>query len=142
MAHLSHHRRNRRFLDEGTLAIVMILASSLLTPSTAFTSAEDFLRSYDQTFSANDIVSGIARVKVVDDAAGLITLTHEPVASKDGSLAMPQMSMSLPVSEPAWLHQLQPGAQVRFKAARRRGAITLISIEQIEAPQPGNRIGK
>lgn len=95
----------------------------------AFTSAEDFLRSYDRTFTADDIVTGIASITSIDRVAGIITVSHDPVGSKDRSLAMQKMEMKLPVANPAWLHELHPGMQVEFKAARRRGAITIIWLE-------------
>lgn len=103
----------------------------------AFTSAEEFLRSYDRTFTADDIVAGVASVTSIDRMAGIITLSHDPVGSKDRSLTMQKMEMKLPVANPVWLHELHPGMQVEFKAARRRGAITIIWLEP--APPEGRR---
>lgn len=113
-----------------------------LTPATAFTSAEDFLRSYDQTFTSGDIVSGLARIKEVDRDAALVTLVHEAVASTDGSLAMQEMSMPLPVANPEWLWRFAVGEQVRFKAARRRGAITLIWMAPAQSLRSGKSAGQ
>ncbi len=99
----------------------------------SFTSAEEFLKSYDTFHTAKDIVTGQARIGRLDRENGLVLLVHEAVVSVDGSLAMPEMSMALPVVNPVWLHELRPGLLVRFQAARRRGAITLMSIEPVEA---------
>lgn len=115
-------------------ATIYALIVLLFTPPLghAYTSAEDFMRSYDINFSANDIVSGQAKIAKIDHELGLITLVHEAVVSKDGSLAMPEMSMALQVVNPHWLHEFRAGATVRFKAARRRGGITIIAIEPVE----------
>lgn len=121
------HRSTKRRISAGAVLAGMgaLLAAA---PAMAFTSAEDFLRSYDRSFAADDIVSGVARVENVDRSDGTITLLHQSIASRDGSLAMQEMSMAFPVANPAWLHSLKPGDQVRFSAARRRGAITIIKI--------------
>lgn len=115
-------------------AISVLLSAS--SPSEAYTSAEEFLRSYDANFTARDIVSGQARIARIDHERGLVTLVHEAVRSGDGSLAMPEMSMTLQVADPHWLHDFRPGAIVSFKAARRRGAITVISIEPVVIQNP------
>ena len=114
--------------------IAVLLSAS--SPAAAYTSAEEFLRSYDIDFSSKDIVSGQARIAHLDHERGLVTLVHEAGRSGDGSLTMPEMSMALQVANPHWLHDLSPGSIVRFKAARRRGAITIIAIEPVASQNP------
>lgn len=121
---------------------VHIICLLLVLPASAFTSAEDFLRSYDTDFAAKDIVTGRARIERLDHENGLVTLVHEAVVSSDGSLSMPDMPMTLPVSRPVWLHKFKPGEHVLFKAARRHGAITLISIKPAEGPHSEKRDDK
>ena len=130
----SHFCRGPMVAAAIACALSVVLSAS--SPSKAYTSAEEFLRSYDDNFSAKDIVSGQARIARIDHERGLVTLVHEAVRSGDGSLAMPEMSMTLQVADPRWLHDFHPGAIVSFKAARRRGAITVISLEPIASKHP------
>lgn len=109
-----------------------LLVTALTWPEMgeAFTKAEDWLRTFRPGANAEtgDTVTGRAQVEAIDHERMLITLAHEEVRSRDGSLVMPRMPMTLPVAAPALLHLARPGDRVVFTAGRRRGAIIIISL--------------
>ena len=115
-----------------------LLLSGLVSAQTglAFTKAEDWLRTYRPRadIEAGDTVTGIAQVEAIDHERMLITLAHDEVRSRDGSLVMPRMPMTLPVAAPALLHLAKAGDRVMFTAGRRRGAIIVITL----TPATGN----
>lgn len=111
-------------------AALLITALTWPKPGEAFTKAEDWLRTFRPRadIEAGDTVTGNAQVETIDHQRMLITLAHEEVRSRDGSLVMPRMPMTLPVAAPALLHLANPGDRVVFTAGRQRGAIIIISL--------------
>lgn len=109
-----------------------LLLSALVSAETglAFTKAEDWLRTYRPRadIETGDTVTGIAQIETIDHERMLITLAHEEVRSRDGSLVMPRMPMTLPVAAPTLLHLAKVGDRVMFTAGRRRGAIIVIAL--------------
>ena len=67
-------------------------------------------------------------VTKVDQAAGKITLRHEPIKNLD----MDSMTMVFRVADPAWLKSLKPGDRVKFEAERVNGQITVTSISKLK----------
>lgn len=69
---------------------------------------------------------GVARK--VDKRQGKLTLRHGPLANLD----MPAMTMVFRVTEPAWLGQVKPGDNVRFRAERVNGMLTVTQLEVVQ----------
>lgn len=67
-------------------------------------------------------------VTKVDQAAGKITLRHEPIKNLD----MDSMTMVFRVADPAWLKTIKPGDRVKFEAERVDGQITVTSIRKLQ----------
>lgn len=64
-------------------------------------------------------------VRKIDRAAGKLTIAHGPLKN----LAMPPMTMTFKVSDPAMLDKVQAGDKVRFMADRIEGAFTVTKLE-------------
>jgi len=64
-------------------------------------------------------------VRKVDKRQGKLTLRHGPLENLD----MPAMTMVFRVTEAAWLDQFKPGDNVRFRADRVNGMLTVTSID-------------
>lgn len=111
-------------------AALLVTALTWSETGQSFTRAEDWLRTFRPRadLEAGDTVTGKAQVEAVDHDRMLITLAHEEVRSRDGSLVMPRMPMTLPVAVPGLLHLAKPGDRVVFTAGRRRGAIIIIAL--------------
>ncbi|MGD9725015.1 MAG: copper-binding protein [Alphaproteobacteria bacterium] len=67
-------------------------------------------------------------VKKIDEAAGKITLRHDPIANLD----MDSMTMVFRVKDPAMLKAVAVGDKVVFEADRVDGALTVIDIKKNE----------
>jgi Cu(I)/Ag(I) efflux system protein CusF len=67
-------------------------------------------------------VSG--EIKKINEAAGKITIKHDPIPNLD----MDSMTMVFRVADPAFLKQVKVGDKVTFEADRVNGAITVTSI--------------
>jgi Cu/Ag efflux protein CusF len=66
-------------------------------------------------------------VRKVDKRQGKLTLRHGPLENLD----MPAMTMVFRVTDPAWLDQVKPGDNVRFRADRVNGMLTVTAIDII-----------
>lgn len=67
-------------------------------------------------------------VKKIDEAAGKITLRHDPIANLD----MDSMTMVFRVKDPEMLKTVAVGDKVVFEADRINGTLTVISIGKME----------
>jgi Cu/Ag efflux protein CusF len=67
-------------------------------------------------------------VRKVDKRQGKLTLRHGPLEN----LGMPAMTMVFRVSDPAWLDQVKPGDNVRFRAERVNGMLTATHLEVVQ----------
>ena len=65
-------------------------------------------------------------VKQVDKTAAKITIKHGPLTNLD----MPAMTMVFRVTEPALLDQVKAGENVRFRAEKVNGALTVTRLER------------
>jgi Cu/Ag efflux protein CusF len=65
--------------------------------------------------------SNAAEVVKVDKAQHKLTLRHDAIKS----LGLPAMTMAYRVQDPRWLDPLQPGAAVKFDAAKIDGQYTV-----------------
>ena len=65
-------------------------------------------------------------VKKINEAAGKITLKHEPIKHLD----MDSMTMVFRVKDPAMLKKVKVGDKVTFEADRVNGALTVTRIER------------
>ena len=64
-------------------------------------------------------------VRKVDASAGKVTIKHGPLENLD----MPGMTMVFRVKDPAWLSKMKPGDQIRFRAERVNGMLTVVQYE-------------
>ena len=64
-------------------------------------------------------------VKDMDKAAGKVSIAHAPI----NDFELPGMTMKFQVEDSAWLDQMKPGDNIRFKAGRVDGAFTVVQYE-------------
>lgn len=67
-------------------------------------------------------------VKRIDKAAGLVTLTHGPIAN----LQMPGMTMPFRLADPKWIDRLKAGDKVRFRVEEKDGGLVIVRIEVVK----------
>lgn len=65
-------------------------------------------------------------VKKIDEAAGKITLKHEPIKNLD----MDSMTMVFRVQDPAMLKTVKEGDKVQFEAERGSAGITVTKMQK------------
>lgn len=76
-----------------------------------------------QDAKASTFSQGMARK--VDKSQGKLTLRHGPLENLD----MPAMTMIFRVTDPAWLDQVKPGDNLRFRAEMMNGHLTVTHLE-------------
>jgi Cu/Ag efflux protein CusF len=64
-------------------------------------------------------------VQKVDKDTGKLTIKHGPL----NNLGMSAMTMAFKVQDPAMLDQVKVGEQVRFRAERANGSLTIVKLE-------------
>lgn len=64
-------------------------------------------------------------IQKIDKDAGKLTVKHGPL----DNLGMPAMTMAFKVQDPAMLDQVKVGQQVRFRAERANGSLTITRLE-------------
>jgi len=79
-----------------------------------------------------EMVNG--EVKKVDEAAGKITLRHDPIKSFDME---DPMTMVFRVQDPAMLKQVKVGDKVQFEAERAAAGITITKMQKGNKMQKG-----
>jgi Cu/Ag efflux protein CusF len=65
-----------------------------------------------------------AEVRKIDREQGKVTLKHGPIRNLD----MPPMTMVFHIKDKAMLDSLEPGDQVKFRAANQDGKMTVVEI--------------
>lgn len=73
-----------------------------------------------------ETVPANGEVKKINEAAGKITLKHEPIKNLD----MESMTMVFRIKDPAMLKKVKVGDKVVFEVERVNGALTVTSIEK------------
>ena len=112
-------------------ALLLALASGLAAPAgwaqgaAPAATAAPAAAAASATPDAADLARG--EVRKVDRDSGKLTLRHGEIKSLD----MPPMTMVFVVQDKAWLDGLKVGDQLRFKAARVRGQITITEIAEV-----------
>ncbi len=81
--------------------------------------------------SMADHVHAQGTVRAVDPGSGTVTILHPEIGSADKSIWMPSMTMVFHVSRSEVLRGIKAGDNVRFEAARRRGAVMVTHITRI-----------
>jgi Cu/Ag efflux protein CusF len=79
-----------------------------------------------------DHVHAQGTVRAVDPGSGTVTILHPEIGSADKSIWMPSMTMVFHVSRSEVLRGVKAGDNVRFEAARRRGAVMVTRITRID----------
>ncbi len=67
-------------------------------------------------------------VRKVNKPQGKLTLRHGPLENLD----MPAMTMIFRVTDPAWLDQVKPGDNLRFRAEMMNGQLTVTHLEVVQ----------
>ncbi len=73
-----------------------------------------------------ETVPANGEVKKINEAAGKITLKHEPIKNLD----MESMTMVFRIKDPAMLKKVKVGDKVVFEAERVNGALTVTNIKK------------
>jgi Cu/Ag efflux protein CusF len=118
----------RLFSLFGALFVTTGLA---LGAADASARAQDQMHDHDQhgamaaTSGDNPDTLSEGGVQKVDKDAGKLTIKHGPL----NNLGMPAMTMAFKVQDPAMLDQVKAGEQVRFRAERANGSLTITRLE-------------
>jgi len=104
-------------MNTAFLAALFALSMTVLQPAIA---AED--REKEATAAATHV--GRGKVVSVDNQAGTVKLTHDPIKS----LKWPKMTMDFKAHDPAMLKDLKPGTQVDFELAKMDGGYHVMKI--------------
>jgi Cu(I)/Ag(I) efflux system periplasmic protein CusF len=101
-----------------------LIAAALLIAAPAFADTSHHATTgKGAAASTNGAADALAEgeVKKVDKSAGKVTIKHGPLPALD----MPPMTMVFRVKDPAMLEQLKAGDQIRFKAEKLGGNLTV-----------------
>ncbi|HEV8646804.1 MAG TPA: copper-binding protein [Burkholderiales bacterium] len=99
------------------IAASLALSMTVLQPAIA---AED--HETEATVAATH--AGHGKVVSVDNQAGTVKLTHDPIKS----LKWPKMTMDFKAYDPAMLKDLKPGTQVDFELMKMGGGYHIMKI--------------
>jgi Cu/Ag efflux protein CusF len=99
------------------------LAFSPVPPAWADAAHEHANEHAEAGHDTQELVAGV--VRRVDEAAGKITIHHEPLIN----LGMPAMTMSFHVKDRSWLTRVKAGDKIRFAAESVGGALMVVRIE-------------
>ena len=101
--------------------IATALAATLIAAAPTFAQSSQSAGKAPAAITANTE----GEVRKVDKAAGKLTLKHGPIVN----LEMPAMTMVFRVKDPTMLDKVQAGDNVRFKAEKIDGTITVTEIQ-------------
>ncbi len=106
------------------LAASLALSMTALPPALAAQDQEAPGDANKTTSTAPATHNGRGKVVSVDNQAGTVKLTHDPIKS----LKWPKMTMDFKAHDPAMLKELKPGTQVDFELMKMGGAYLIMKI--------------
>ena len=105
-----------------TVLLAASLALSVVALPPAIAAEDGDGKKTEATAAATHV--GHGKVVSVDEQAGKVKLTHEPIKS----LKWPKMTMDFKAHDPAVLKDLKPGAQVDFELMKMGGGYRIMKI--------------
>ena len=106
------------------LAAALALSMTALPPALAADDQDAPGDANKTTSTAAATHNGHGKVVSVDNQAGTVKLTHDPIKS----LKWPKMTMDFKAHDPAMLKDLKPGTQVDFELMKMGGAYRIMKI--------------
>lgn len=106
------------------LAASIALSMAALPPASAADEQDAPSDAQKATSTAAATHSGRGKVISVDNLAGTVKLTHDPITS----LKWPKMTMDFKAHDPAMLKDLKPGTQVDFELMKMDGGYRIMKI--------------
>lgn len=106
------------------LAASLALSMTALPPALAADEHDAPGGANKTTSTAAATHNGHGKVVSVDNQAGTVKLTHDPIKS----LKWPKMTMDFKAHDPALLRDLKPGTQVDFELMKMGGAYLIMKI--------------
>lgn len=105
-----------------TVLLAASLALSVVALPPAIAAEDGDGHKTEATAAATHV--GYGKVVSVDEQAGKVKLTHEPIKS----LKWPKMTMDFKAHDPAILKGLKPGDQIDFEIMKMEGAYRIMKI--------------
>jgi Cu(I)/Ag(I) efflux system membrane fusion protein len=106
------------------LAASLALSMTALPPAMAADEQDAPGDAHKTTLTAAVAHAGRGKVISVDNLAGTVKLTHDPIKS----LKWPKMTMDFKAHDPAMLKDLKPGTHVDFELIKMEGAYHIMKI--------------
>ncbi len=121
---LNFDNQTENHMKTTFLAVSLALSVTALPPAMA-ADAQDAPGDAQETTSTTAAThNGRGKVVSVDNQAGTVKLTHDPIKS----LKWPKMTMDFKARDPAMLKDLKPGTQVDFELVKTGGGYHIMKI--------------